>query len=280
MVRNDAVGFAATAASLRQQRGAGWEWLVVDGASTDGTVDLVRKEETRIAWWVSEPDQGVYDAMNKGLAAAGGDYVIFLNAGDILFGAHALAQCGRVIRACSTRPAMVFADTVYRYASGRRLWRSARPLDSCLWHRMPSTHQATAFRRDLHQFVPYDLSFRVCADYDVICRVHACDPTHAYLPRPFAVMVKGGRSISHRRALRRLVEATRVQRHTLGSGRHLIAASALRRSASIVAEYLLAHEHRVLGRGIEQAHPAAPRPSPSQARRWLPSRIRQRGCRA
>lgn len=197
---------------------------------------------------MSEPDRGVYDAMNKGLAAATGDYVLFLNAGDILFGPHALAQCGRTIHACPTPPAMLFADTVYRYPSGRRLWRRARPLERCLWHRMPSTHQAMAFRRDLHQSLPYDLSFQVCADYDVICRVHACDPTHAYLPRPLAVAAHGGRSISHRRSMRRLVEAMRVQRQALGSGPLLVAASALRRAASILAEYLLAHEHQVLGR--------------------------------
>lgn len=60
------------------------EYIVIDGGSTDGTVDIIRRYESGLAYWVSEPDKGIYDAMNKGLQKATGDYVWFINAGDTL----------------------------------------------------------------------------------------------------------------------------------------------------------------------------------------------------
>ena len=66
------------------------EYIVIDGASTDRTVELIKQYEAGISYWVSEPDQGLYDAMNKGLRKATGDYVWFLNAGDTLYTADTL----------------------------------------------------------------------------------------------------------------------------------------------------------------------------------------------
>lgn len=84
VVRNDRAGLASTAASLAAQQWTGFEWIVVDGASTDGTRELLDSIHPRPAHWVSEPDDGIYDAMNKGWAAATGEWVLFLNAGDTL----------------------------------------------------------------------------------------------------------------------------------------------------------------------------------------------------
>ena len=58
------------------------EYIVIDGGSSDGTADVIRKYADRLAYWVSEPDKGIYDAMNKGIVAATGDYINFMNAGD------------------------------------------------------------------------------------------------------------------------------------------------------------------------------------------------------
>ena len=92
VVRNDRAGLAATAASIAGQRWADLEWIVIDGASTDGTRDLLDAIEPRPAHAVSEPDRGIYDAMNKGWAAASGEWVLFLNAGDTLCSEATLAE--------------------------------------------------------------------------------------------------------------------------------------------------------------------------------------------
>ena len=71
------------------------EYIVIDGGSTDGTVDIIRRYESGLAYWVSEPDKGIYDAMNKGLQKATGDYVWFINAGDSLCSSDTVQASGR-----------------------------------------------------------------------------------------------------------------------------------------------------------------------------------------
>src|SRR6476620_10717666 len=80
---NNIAGLESTAHSLAQQEFRAFEWIVIDGASRDGTVEYLQSMQ-RDCTWISESDRGIYDAMRKGLAIASGDYVLFLNAGDEL----------------------------------------------------------------------------------------------------------------------------------------------------------------------------------------------------
>ena len=81
---NAAETIEQTISSVVNQTYENIEYIIIDGGSTDGTVDIIRKYEDRIAYWVSEPDKGIYDAKNKGIDAATGDYIYFLGADDIL----------------------------------------------------------------------------------------------------------------------------------------------------------------------------------------------------
>jgi glycosyltransferase involved in cell wall biosynthesis len=85
VVRNAKSDLEKTLNSIRQQTYAAIEYIVVDGASTDGTIDVIKNNLDRINKWKSEPDGGIYDAMNKGKNMATGDFVIFINAGDVFF---------------------------------------------------------------------------------------------------------------------------------------------------------------------------------------------------
>lgn len=150
------------------------EYIIVDGASTDNTLDIARKYRDRIARVVSEPDKGLYDAMNKGIALATGDYLCFLNAGDSFHEDDTLQQMVHTLRELTELPDVLYGETELVDAEGhfvrmRRLqapehltWRSFR-------HGMLVCHQAFFAKRTLAE--PYDLSYRFSADFDWCIRI-------------------------------------------------------------------------------------------------------------
>lgn len=89
---NNAAGLEKTAESIVCQTFTDFEWIVIDGGSTDGSVDVIRRYADRIAYWVSEKDSGIYNAMNKGVKVVNGEYVQFLNSGDWLASATILNE--------------------------------------------------------------------------------------------------------------------------------------------------------------------------------------------
>ena len=93
------------------------EYIVIDGGSTDGTVDIIRRYESGLAYWVSEPDKGIYDAMNKGLQKATGDYVWFINAGDTLCSSDTVQSIVSKLQKRKVLPDIIYGDCA---ASGRR----------------------------------------------------------------------------------------------------------------------------------------------------------------
>ena len=95
VVLNDLPGVTRTARSLASQQWRDFEWIVIDGGSTDGTHDFLAEAEPRPAFMASESDRGTYDAMNKGLARASGDLVVYLNSGDRLTHPRVLASAVR-----------------------------------------------------------------------------------------------------------------------------------------------------------------------------------------
>jgi glycosyltransferase involved in cell wall biosynthesis len=79
---NNSIGLQQTIDSILMQTYQDFEWIVIDGGSTDGSKELLQKNQDRINYWISEPDKGIYDGMNKGIVQAHGDYLLFLNSGD------------------------------------------------------------------------------------------------------------------------------------------------------------------------------------------------------
>lgn len=136
------------------------EYIVIDGASKDGSVDIIKKYSDRIAYWVSEPDKGIYDAMNKGIQAATGDYIIFMNAGDRF-------ADDRVLENAATR---LNGETVvsgrWRRCYPNGLTKEARPRKiETMRREMPICHQSTFVRADYHKTHLFDTSYKFSADY-------------------------------------------------------------------------------------------------------------------
>lgn len=165
------------------------EYIIVDGASTDGTPAILEKYRSRLQRIISEPDRGLYDAMNKGIAAATGDYVCFLNAGDCFHHASTLQEVAESFRG-KELPDVIYGETAI--VNARREFLRMRRLSTpevLHWKSfkqgMLVCHQAFFAKRALASTEPYDLKYRYSADFDwcirIMKRAHTLHNTHLTL---------------------------------------------------------------------------------------------------
>lgn len=170
VVWNDVVGLQRTYDSIAAQKlsTSQFEWVVVDGASQDGSQSFCSNIQSDFqVVWVSEKDGGIYDAMNKGIALASGDYILFLNAGDELIDGDSLIAADRVM---TEHDLYFFSAEVAGHS--RRMLRPARSVDY-LWHGLPASHQAIFFERKVALSKKYDLKYRICGDYYLVSKIVA-----------------------------------------------------------------------------------------------------------
>lgn len=166
-----------TLRSIREQTFREFEWIVVDGGSTDGTQGLLRENDGLILRWTSEPDRGIYDAWNKACAMARGEWLIFLGAGDELAAPHTLAECIKKLETVSAETTLVYGRQTLLSPVARTAletcgapwtdiqnkWDIGRPV-------LPP-HGATFHRKTLFtDKQPFDLRFSIAADSHFLLR--------------------------------------------------------------------------------------------------------------
>lgn len=235
---NSAATIADTLASVAAQTHSDIEHIVIDGGSTDGTLDIVRRNGTRVARWMSEPDRGIYDAMNKGLALATGDMVGMLNADDVLDDKEAVH---RIALAAASGSDVVYADLVYVRADDLghvvRQWNSGIFRPSRLRFGWMPPHPTFYVRRALLSEVGhFDTNLRIAADYDFMLRC-LCQPgvNVTYVPRVLVRMRAGGVSnASVSSMLRKSREDLRTMRKHAVGGWFTLAAKNLRKLPQFV----------------------------------------------
>lgn len=162
-----------TLKSVRNQTYPHMEHVVVDGKSKDGTVELIREYDNEKLKWVSEPDKGLYDAMNKAAAMVSGDYLCFLNAGDTFFDAQTVEKMMSSF-APGSSPDIVYGETAIVNDKGEFLFmRRLKAPETLSWKSfrqgMLVCHQAFIVKRSL--FEPYDLQYRFSSDFDWTIRM-------------------------------------------------------------------------------------------------------------
>lgn len=151
------------------------EYIIVDGGSTDNTLDVVHKYQERICKVISEPDKGLYDAMNKGIRMATGDYLCFLNAGDELHENETLQKIVYTLKG-KELPDVIYGETAIVDEEGHFLhMRRLSTPEHLHWKSfkegMLVCHQAFFARRELALANPYDLRYRFSADFDWCIRI-------------------------------------------------------------------------------------------------------------
>jgi len=197
--RNEAAAIRATCDSICAQCFDEFEWIVIDGGSTDETLKILKDYEDKISCLVSESDQGIYDAMNKGLELARGESVIFMNAGDCFADDKALA-CVDALPSAD----LLVGNLVLRESGKLCEFPDTLPPDYLLHCMLP--HQATFFKRRLFdKFGLFDTSFRIAGDYEMFARLFHSGELHYYhVNETIAVFAGGGISSDQKqRSLRR-----------------------------------------------------------------------------
>jgi glycosyltransferase involved in cell wall biosynthesis len=241
IVYNNCAGFQTTARSVIEQCVEDFEWIVIDGGSTDGTVETIRSVEDRITSWCSERDGGIYDAMNKGLQKANGRFLVYMNSGDAFAASDSLEKVCKALDGADDDVAMVICGARFELPEGRSYDQLPRQIDSYISHSLPTSHQAIFFRTDLHRQTPFDLSFKIAADYDALCRLYKTNGKSVYLDDVIAIVWRGLDSNSLRFPIRNAVEMATTQRRVLGMGAMDIFLSGARRMMPVVAFRLLSY---------------------------------------
>jgi len=227
VVFNDKSGFLLTLESIKSLNSSDYEWIVIDGNSSDGTQELVRAESNLMASWVSEPDIGIYDAMNKGMLRSSGKYIVFMNAGDIFPTPETLDTIKNHLSSLETEPDLLFGSATFALLNGRTRHRSSKPMYKYIWHGLPANHQATYFRRESLGDIQYDLQYRICGDYFLVATLFTRGAKAAYIDTPLVNFRIG--DTSYRNPKKLLLEPYLIQRDTLHSPLHLRLISLCRR---------------------------------------------------
>ena len=214
--------------SVACQTYADIEHLIIDGASKDDTIAIAQRYQEQSRHEVviqSEPDRGLYDAMNKGLQKATGDYLVFLNAGDTLYAPDTIetvANCQQ-LTAKSQFAAVIYGDTAITDAEGNFLHlRTHRPPEHLSWKSfkqgMLVCHQAFYVRTEIAREFPYDLQYRHSADVDWCIRImKEAEKRQMPLVNTHAILAnfeEGGDTTQHHRDS--LKERFRVMAHHYG----------------------------------------------------------------
>ena len=236
VVLNDIDRLRETLESVQIQTSRDFEWLVIDGGSTDGSREVVIEKSVALGEagiavrTIFEPDHGLYDAMNKGIFEALGQYVTFLNAGDLLAEDSAIETSIASVKKTGCPP-IVFFDALAVYPGDLLVRLPAKPFWPAVKHSSPASHQATWFDKSMHANIPYDSTYRVSADYCAIAKFAAAGVKSASIGSTFVIVDKGTESVSFRYPIKHLIECARVQRHVLRLGLIYVTLSAFNRAS-------------------------------------------------
>lgn len=202
IVYNNAKDIERTMLSVLNQSYKNIEYILIDGASTDGTLNIIKKYENRLAKLISEKDKGIYDAMNKGLAQAKGDYVLFMNSGDEIYDLDTVEK----VFATAPNADIYYGETEMYDGNWNSLGqRRHQAPETFTWrsfkYGMSISHQAIYIKRSLTE--SYDLKYKYSADIDWIIKIAKKASnivnTHLYVAK---YLVGGMSKQKHRESLK------------------------------------------------------------------------------
>jgi len=192
VVLNDIKGLERTFSSVTNQTSNDFEWIVIDGNSTDGSIEFLSKHDNLIEKWLSESDRGIYDAMNKGVKLTSADFVIFMNAGDEFSDPTVIEFiCTNVLK--SDNSVDVLLGGTQQTFKNLDVYRPPKPL-KFITKGLPAFHQSTIYRTQRLRQRPYSSSYTLLADYEWLADCFTKGANLAIVDRPISRFHVGGAS--------------------------------------------------------------------------------------
>lgn len=168
--KNNLHGLKNTMESILAQTCDQYEWIIIDGGSSDGSVELIKDNASKIHYWVTEPDNGIYNAMNKGIDESSGDYILFLNSGDRFASPTILSSF--IERHFSSD--VVYGNAIFVDANNLEVGRTISPESirlSGFWNRRGLHHQASFFSKRCFEKFRYNEENRIASDTELFMRL-------------------------------------------------------------------------------------------------------------
>ena len=164
---NNKEGLRCTIESVVNQTCTDYEFIIIDGGSTDGSVDIIKQYENKITYWVSEKDRGIYNAMNKGIAVSKGDYCNFLNSGDTLANNNVLSI---VMPQINGKDIYIGNACCMSFSNGQEvfkcIWKSPSEISMKNLFIATPNHQATIIKTKLMKDIGYNESYKILSDFE------------------------------------------------------------------------------------------------------------------
>ncbi|GJL86154.1 MAG: glycosyl transferase [Micavibrio sp.] len=204
---NNIAGLKRTAKSIEIQEFQDYEWIVIDGASNDGSSEWLKLSKAN---WTSEEDDGIYHAMNKGMKRGSGQYLLFLNAGDILAGKNVLEHLAQEIANEPIEPDFVYGDSLESNKNNKPIRKPARSHEQVV-SGMFTHHQAMLYKREALANLRYSPLYDIAADYDFTMRFLKQAKNILYCKYPVCVFEPGG--VSQRKALQGRAEQFQIRKN-------------------------------------------------------------------
>lgn len=188
---NNCKGLERTLHSIQSQTCHDFEWIVIDGGSTDGSKELILQHQDAISHWCSEPDNGIYHAMNKGVAKAIGDYCLFLNSGDELCDSHVIER----LQSASFSADIVSCDMYVDGIGRKNLRKSVESVNAYWVYDNTLYHPSTWIRQEVLKKCPYHEEFRTISDWVFFFEALVLQKcSYQHIPFPVSVFYKDGLS--------------------------------------------------------------------------------------
>ena len=179
----------STFESIRKQSSKSFEYVVIDGGSDDGTLGLINANQDIIDYWCSEPDKGIADALNKGVARSSGEYIVFLHADDYFFDEF---SAERAFLSLKKNTDLIAFDIFFETTIGRRRGKS-RGFNFYTNFKMPFYHPGVLCKRSLFDKLGgFDPSFKIAMDYDFFLRAYAINASYSIQPEVITVFRNTG----------------------------------------------------------------------------------------